>query len=67
MSNIDIGLEAVNRYETNLLNTGPQTLSTTVAGKVGLICFREFDCGGLACLLPNGLERRCRGLRSWRD
>jgi D-psicose/D-tagatose/L-ribulose 3-epimerase len=26
MSNIDIGLEAVNRYETNLLNTGAQTL-----------------------------------------
>jgi D-psicose/D-tagatose/L-ribulose 3-epimerase len=26
LSNIDIGLEAVNRYETNLLNTGAQTL-----------------------------------------
>jgi D-psicose/D-tagatose/L-ribulose 3-epimerase len=26
MSNIDIGLEAVNRYETNLLNTDAQTL-----------------------------------------
>jgi D-psicose/D-tagatose/L-ribulose 3-epimerase len=26
LSNVDIGLEAVNRYETNLLNTGAQTL-----------------------------------------